>query len=309
MALTHDGKLLIAANGVGVVFLDVDRLTSGKGDAVSGSVPIGTETGTICVNVTLDDRFLFVSDERHASITVVDLTLARSKGGAAKSIVGEIPVGNLPVALTFSPDGRWLYTTSESAASDWDWPEVCDPEGPAAAAPNTPKHPLGAIVVVDVAKAETDPAHAVASRVPAGCSPVRLAISPQGDRAYVTARKTDAVLVFDAGKLVADAEHAELTRVPVGSAPVPVVVVDGGRKVIAGNSNRFAAVHESSTLTVVDAARAATGAGAVIGTISAGVFPRDLALSRDGRTLFVANWGSDSLQMMDVANLPVDPVH
>jgi hypothetical protein len=52
MVLTHEGKVLIAANGEGVVFLDVDRLTSGKGEPVKGSVRIGAGVGAIHVNAT-----------------------------------------------------------------------------------------------------------------------------------------------------------------------------------------------------------------------------------------------------------------
>jgi len=302
--MTHDGKVLITTNGEGIVLLDVDLLTAGNGEAVIGSVQIGKAVGTIYVNTTRDDRFLFVSNESDASITVIDLALVRSKDGASKSIVGKIPVGGAPIALTFSPDEPWLYTTSQIAKNEWDWPRVCDPEIPRAGAA---KHPLGAIVVVDVAKAKTDPSHAVASRVAAGCNPVRLAISPKGDRAYVTARKTEAVLVFDTSKLVTDSEHAQVGKVPVGNAPVPVVVLDGGKKVIVGNSNRFGNSTQSSTLSVVDTTTAGSG-GSVVGTISVGVFPRDLVLSDDGRTLFVANFGSSSLQAMDVAKLPVDLV-
>jgi DNA-binding beta-propeller fold protein YncE len=302
IVMTHDGKILIATNGEGVVLLDVDRLTSGNGEPAIGTVQIGNEAGTIYVNATRDDRFLFVSNESDASITVIDLALARSKGGAVKSIVGKIPVGNAPIALTFSSDERWLYTTSQIARNEWNWPRVCDPENARSVAA---KHALGAIVVVDVAKAKTDPSNAVASRVEAGCNPVRLAISPQGDRVYVTARKTEAVLVFDTGKLVTDSEHAQVGKVPVGNAPVPVVVLDGEKKVIVGNSNRFGNSTQSSTLSVVDTTTAGSG-GSVVGTISVGVFPRDLVLSDDGRTLFVANFGSSSLQAMDVAKLPVE---
>lgn len=295
IVMTHDGKLLIAATIEGIVLLDVDRLITGKGEPVIESVRIG-KVGPVCVNVTRDDRFLFVSDETGASISVIDLALARTNRGAG-SILGRIPVGIGPIALTFSPGGRWLYTTSQSAVKDWNWPAVCDAED---AAPDAPKHPRGAIVVVDVAKAETDPAHAVASRVAAGCNPVRLAISPDGSRAYVTARKTAALLVFDTGKLIADPEHAQVAQVPVGSAPVPVVVTGGGKTVLVGNSNRFGNASQSSTLSVID-----TDTNALAGSIAAGAFPRDLVLSPDGRTLFVANFASNSLQMMDAAKLPV----
>src|SRR5213082_1644656 len=63
------------------------------------------------------------------------------------------------------------------------------------------ENPAGAIIVVDVTKAESDPAHSVVAKVPAGCSPVRMAISPAGDYVYVTARNSNAMLAFNTAKL------------------------------------------------------------------------------------------------------------
>jgi len=114
---------------------------------------------------------------------------------------------------------------------------------------------------------------------------------------------------FDTAKLVADPEHARLAMVPVGAAPVPVAVIDGGRKVVAGNSNRFARSSEPQSLTVLDAAKMRDGAAATLGTIPAGAFPREMAVSSDGRTLFLTNFGSQSLQVIDIDHLPIVPNH
>ena len=308
MALTHDGKLLVVAAGDSVDFLDVGRLISGAAQPLLGSFGDGSGAGSVYANITADDKLLFVSDEGSRSITVVDLERARANGYKAAAIVGKIPVGNAPIALTFSPDGKWLYTTSEGALPEWQWPKACKPEGgdPAKAAVSNPE---GAVIVVDVARARTDPAHAVAARIPAGCSPVRMAISPGGERIYVTARNSNAVLTFDTAKLVADPEHARLAMVPVGAAPVPVAVIDGGRKIVVGNSNRFAKSGEPQSLTVLDAARMRDGAAATLGTIPAGAFPREMAVSSDGRTLFLTNFGSQSLQVIDIERLPIVPDH
>ena len=59
------------------------------------------------------------------------------------------------------------------------------------------KYAEGAILVVDVARATRDPAKAVVGAAPAGCNPVRLATSPSGEVAYVTARTDNALLAFD----------------------------------------------------------------------------------------------------------------
>src|SRR6266568_3332475 len=217
VVLTHDEKLLVVAAGDAVLFLDVQRMISGKDDPLLGSFSDGSGAGSIYPNITPDDQLLFVSDERRRSITVIDLVRARGNGYQADAIIGHIPAGNLPIALAFSPDGKWMYATSEVALPDWKWPKACKSERDNSAGAKV-KDPEGAVLVVDVARAKTDPAQAVVGRIPAGCRPVRLAISPDGARLYATARGGNAVLGFDTGKLVSDPAHARLGMAPVGAA-------------------------------------------------------------------------------------------
>jgi DNA-binding beta-propeller fold protein YncE len=301
LVLTHDGKTLIGTDGQGVVLMNVKRLTSKTNDDPIAGVVHEPRAGAVYANVTRDDKLLFVSDEYTDSIAVIDLEKARS-GVAA--IIGKIPVGGGPIALKFSTDGRRLYTTSQTAARDWKWPDVCSPENANA---KGGMHPEGAVVVVDVARTRTDPQHAVVSKVPAGCNPVRLTLSPDGERVYVTARGSHSVFVFNAGALTASPSNAFLGKVKVGTSPVPVIRV--GKDVIVGNSNRFGAnesANESGTLTVVDAVKLETNdQTSVRGTVEVGAFPRDLTLSPDGHTLYVANFGSRSLQVLDADHLPV----
>jgi DNA-binding beta-propeller fold protein YncE len=219
MVMTHNGKMLIAADDEFVVFLDVQKMISGSGDAILGFLRDQRDAGSIYVNVTRDDKYVFVSDENTASITVIDLEKARTKGFDQKTIVGRIPTGEVPIALTFSPDEKLLYTTSEVAVKEWGWPAKCKPEGEDPATAKI-ERPEGAIVIVDVEKAKTDPANAVRARVPAGCSPVRMEIMPDGSSVWITVRNNDAVAGYDTAKLLSDPEHSRIGFVPVGRAPV-----------------------------------------------------------------------------------------
>ncbi len=304
ITITHDGALLIGAATTMTVIADVKKMTEGTPGAVVGSIAGGR--GSIYANTTADDKILFVAEENGQAITVIDLEKARRSGYTPDTVIGKVPVGRAPIALTLSPDNKWLYTTSQAALPDWKWPSACRPEG--MRVPDSfITNPEGAVIVIDVARAKTDPEHAVVVRVPAGCSPVRMTSSPKGDRIYVSARNSNAVLEFDTAKLVADGAHAMVGIAPTGDAPVPVMTVDNGRRLVVGNSNRFGGRGDPQSLTVLDTAKISQGLAAVQGIIPAGSFPREMAVSSDARTLFLANYGSDSLQVIDIAHLPVDP--
>ena len=303
MVLTHDGALLVEANGDSVLFLDTARMQSGEGDAVLGKISDGTGAGSVYVNCTRDDGWLFVSDEYAQSITVIDLVRARRGGFRPDAIVGKIPVGRAPIALTFSPDERFLYTTSQLAGKDWGWSAVCFPEG-VTPPPPAPTNPAGAVIVIDVERAKWDPSNAVVARAPAACNPVRLALSREGDVAFVTARGSNALLAFATDRLVADSTQAPFASVPVGTAPVGVAVgrARGREVVVVANSNRFFSTG-AETLSVIDADRVAAGARAVIGHIPAGEFPRELHVLDDRRELVVTNFLSETIEFVDLERL------
>jgi len=303
MVLTHDGKLLIATTDTGIAFLNVDALISGNGSALLGEFSDGPNAASIYVNVTADDHFAFVSDESQNTITVIDLGKAKSNGYSISSIVGKIPTAIAPIALTFSPDGGLLYSTSEIAIDGWGWPNTCPLEEPQPSKPDL-RQPEGAILVIDVAKAETNPESSVVAKVPAGCVPVRLVLSPDGERAYVSLRDENALAVFDAGKLVSDPAHARIARVPVGTAPVGVAVVNSGKLILVTNSNRFAGgVSDHQSVNIVADQLTATPDQAVVGQIPAGAFPRELHLTQDGQTLLLTNFNSGTLELVDLTRL------
>jgi DNA-binding beta-propeller fold protein YncE len=304
MTLAYDGRLLIVASDDRVAFIDTARLIAGAADAVLGYLNDAPMAGRFYANVTPDDRWLFLSDESERAISVVDLGRLQASNFAASAVVGRIPVGRAPIALTFSADHRLLYTTSQVAPPAYAWPSVCHAPGSDTARQRS-NYAKGAILVVDVVRATRDPANAVVAAVAAGCNPVRLVTSPRGDVAYVSARTDNSLLAFDTGKLLSDSAHALIARVPVGDAPVGVAVMKRGSWLAVANSNRFGSGIGMPSITVIDAQNIRGGEAAVIGTVSAGVFPRELTVTSDQRTLLLTNFGSKNLAVIDIARLPV----
>jgi DNA-binding beta-propeller fold protein YncE len=125
--------------------------------------------------------------------------------------------------------------------------------------------------------------------------------------AYVTARTDNAILAFDTGKLLADPANALVGRVPVGVAPVGMAVINGGARIAVTNSNRFGNSDAPQSLSIIDAQQIASGEAAVLGSVPAGVFPRELRVTDDQRTLLLTNFGSKNLAVIDVARLPLEP--
>jgi len=317
MVLTHDGQLLLAATGDSVTAVDVAALTRGTDHPSVHRIRGSQFDATIHVNVTHDDGYLFVANERGGTITVVNLKQARASGFGSSGIVGNIPAAEAPIAVTLSPDDKLLYSTSELAsgplAKGWrcglcqhglfTTSEVASGLLTTGGAGCETDEGPGGIEVIDVARAEKDPAHSVLSLVPGGCEPVRLVLSADGAIAYVTARGEDEVLAFDTGRLESDPAHALLGQVPAGAAPVGLAI--GAERLIVASSNRFGAPGAPQHLTILDSNWQTWGHGSVLtAEVRAGSFPREERLSPDGKTLYVTNFTSNQLEMVDLTRLP-----
>ena len=73
------------------------------------------------------------------------------------------------------------------------------------------------------------------------------------------------------------------------------------------NSNRFSSNRTArQTLSVIDATNVGAGLAAILGSVPAGAFPREFGHSPDGQTLFVANYSSNELEVIDLKRLALD---
>jgi DNA-binding beta-propeller fold protein YncE len=315
LTVTRDGKYLLdtvqpvgqATTPQGVQIIDIHKAITGQPGAILGTVPTGTGSGPIEVALSNDDRYVFATNEDNETVSVIDFRKAVASGGRANSLIGNIPVEQLPVGLAFSPDGRHLYITNEAAnPTDPGYdPTACNT--PTGIGTGTTPGPEGTLTVVDLHKAETDPADSVLASVFAGCSPVRVALSDHGQVAWVTARAEDDVLAFSTRRLLTDPSHALLSRTPVGVAPVGIQLFDNDHLIAVADSNRFT-TGQAGTVSILDYRKALSGAGssATVGTFEAGDFPRQWGLSANDQYLYLTEFSSNVLGILPVRDLVND---
>jgi DNA-binding beta-propeller fold protein YncE len=284
LALSPDGRVLLAADESGAVVIIVPAAEQGGRDAVLGTLsgPAGPNAGGIETAVAPGGRYAFVSLENTGQIAVFNLAMALAGHFGSAAYLGAIPAQVAPVGLAFSPDGRWMYSTSESTGAGQQ----------------------GTLAVISVARAESDPAGSVLVRVPAGCNPVRVICSADGSVVWVTARASDALLAFSAARLQRDPGHALLADVRVGEAPVGLALAGGGHLIVVADSDRFLAASQSASLAVVGTADALAGRTALLGYLPAGGFPRDISAGPAGGMLLVADYSTGQLEEVSTASLP-----
>ena len=113
-------------------------------------------------------------------------------------------------------------------------------------------------------------------------SPLKLAVTPDGQTILATAQESDLLLVYDLGA------DKVLKRIPVGERPHSVVIDKEGQYAYVSN-------HWSGTISVVD-----LKAGSETGTLTVGHGPSGLDLTPDGRYLYVANSFNSDVSVVDL---------
>ncbi len=281
MAVTRDGQLLLVAADTATAVVSVRGLEEGARDPVEG-VLTDAGVGQIEVAVTPDDRYAFVSDEDSGGLSVFNLALARERGfGAPGVAVGIIRLAPGPVGIAISPNAARLYVTTLGGAG-----------------------PQGKLWVINAGAAEHGAGEsAVLGHIYAGCQPVRVVLSPDGSLAWVAALQSDALLAFQTSRVLSDPAAALRAVVHVGAEPVGLLVLNRGQLLVVGDSDRYG-IPGGSGISLVSAADALAGRPAVLGSLPAGQFPRDLSYDTGAGVLLVPNFLSDDVELLSLPTLP-----
>ena len=279
-AITPDGQYLLAAAGSGAVVISVARAEHHRQGSVLGTLASPHGAGAVEVALSGDGQFAFVTLENSGTMAVFNLRAALASGLRTSGFIGDVRLGINPIGMTVSRDGQWLYVTAQkrNQASD-----------------------QGTLTMINVARAETDPARSIQAAVPAGCDPGRVITTAGGATVWVTARASNALLAFSAARLRTDPGRALIAKVEVGAAPIGLTALNGGSRILVANSGRHGTGRAS--LGVIDTAAALSGRPAVLGLIQAGLLPREFAVEPGGRTALVTNSGSHQLEAVNVSSL------
>jgi DNA-binding beta-propeller fold protein YncE len=280
MAVSPNGRDLVAAGGSGASVFSVSRIE--QPNSAASSWLLGTFSsrgqGAIEAAASPDGDYVFVSLENSDQLAVFNLKKAERSGFGSSDLVGYVPMGVAPVGMAISPNGRYLYATSEAS---------------------TKTGTEGTLTTIDLRRAEEQPSRSVVSMVWAGCSPVRVVATRSS--VYVTARESDELLEFSASHLASHPATALIGQVQVGEAPVGVALANHDRTVVIADSNRFNANGVTSNLAIVAVEKKSLQ---LAGYVGAGDFPRDMAVSPDGTTVVISDYGSGDVEEVDVATLP-----
>jgi DNA-binding beta-propeller fold protein YncE len=305
LALLKDEKTLVIGVGdAGVAFLNVKDAIRGTAKPYFASQ--GDGAGTFDVVASSDGKVVFSSNEygalngQRGSVGVIAVNADVLGRVTHPQTLRRISVGDVVPSLTLSPDGSRLYVATELVPSK-EPPLIAGASNPALTKNDcvqkkgTPPRSNGFITVIDTQRAVELDSNAILSRVAAGCSPVRLVETADSSTLFVSARGDDAILSFSPHLLELDPEHALLRVLPSGgTAPVGMRLFAQDRMLAVANSNRFA--DSDGTVAVLDVSSPVDHAP--LKTWTAGAFPRNIGISRDGKTLYLTNYTSRSLQVV-----------
>lgn len=288
---------------------------------------VASEFGFVVPNATLGSGITVGSTSNIGNIGVVRILRDNNGDFTGSQLVGNISTGGWGVtAILLSPDGSRLYVATQISLIDPT--SLVQPAGniDSSTGYNTVNDNCGTdgstngfITVIDVAQVEASPSpppqSAILSTVAAGCNPVRLAMSQDGSTLWVAARADNRVVAFDATRLVSDPSNALLGSVDTGgTAPVGIELFHNDQWLAVANSNRFNGCTVNATgiaqplagatnATIIDVS--SPGSMVVTRTIPTGCFPRNISAGPDDTSLYLTNFNSNTLQVMQATDISV----
>jgi YVTN family beta-propeller protein len=204
---------------------------------------------------------VYVTNQNDNSVSIFDT------GGS--TVTATVSVGTGPLGVAITPDGTRAYVTNSDVTNPPSFP------GP------------GTVSVIDTST------NAVGAPITVGTYPLQVAITPDGNRAYVTNYYSYTVSVIDTNPSDT-AYNTVVGTIPVGYLPVGIAITPDG-------SRAYVANQVSSTVSVID-----TNSNTVIKTVTLGPSgsygATGVAITPDGNRAYVTNFSSASVTVIDTSD-------
>ncbi len=225
------------------------------------------------IEVTSDGRYLYVPARGHGVYEVFDTV--------QEKIIARIPVDGFPHNVVVSPDDRYMYLSAYDRGSR---------SAEAVAAEGQPTTLNKKIYVVDTST------HSVVATIPTENAPRPIAISPDGQRLYVN---TDNLLGF----LVLDLAGRKILH------RVTYDLLSAEEKAIPSRSHGIGVTPDQKEVWSTDVNRGLVHVFDIrkdppqqITRVKTGNIPSWVTFTPDGKTIYVANTGDDTISVIDVAS-------
>jgi YVTN family beta-propeller protein len=263
VAFSPDGKRIFVGGGASN---DVKLFAAAANGtfAAAGTIPIAGAAPS-GLSLSADGSRLYVALNMTHEMAVINTS--------TNAIVRRVPVGIYPYTTVLSADGSKVYV------SNWGGKvpgagDVTDGMFPVVVDPRTGIPITGTISVVDTAT------NALIKTIDVGLHPTGLALSPSGDRLYVTNANSDTVSVIATATDTVVKTLRVTRHAPLGSSPNAVAVSPDGDTLYVANGSQNAVAVVDTHSPSDDALR---------GLIPTGWYPTAVALDATGDRLIVAS--------------------
>jgi YVTN family beta-propeller protein len=238
--------------------------------AAAGTLPISGGPQPSGLSVSPDGSRLYVALNMTNEVAAIDT--------ATNTLIKRIPVGTYPYTTVMSADGSKVYVSNWGGRIPAPG-DTTDGMFPVAVDPRTGIPISGTVSVIDTAS------NAVVRTIETGLHPTGLALSPSGDRVYVTNANSDTVSV------ISTATDTVVKTLHVGGAG------RGRESLLGGSPNAVSVSPDGRTLYVANGSQNAIAVvdvwgrsdDAVKGLIPTGWYPTAVAVDPAGERLFIAS--------------------
>jgi YVTN family beta-propeller protein len=238
--------------------------------AANGTIPISGGSAPSGLTLDANGSHLYVALNMTHEVAVIDT--------ATRVIVKRIPVGIYPYTTVISADGSKVYVTNWGGKVPGPG-DVTDGMFPVVVDPRTGIPISGTVSVIDAAS------NTVLRTINVGLHPTGMALSPQGDRLFVTNANSDSVSVIGTAtdtvvKTLHVGEDGPDHTPILGSSPNAVTVSPNGKTIYVANAT-------DNAVAIVDVDSRSDHP--VRGLIPTGWYPTAVAVDATGRQLFIAS--------------------